>query len=110
MHIIVSDEWLSSCGMQRYCGVKLKVIKHTPMWSPGESMYEVELPEGRPWVVWSIRGVTEVDEPEPVTIEPTPVPEQLIKQGLAKPATDYLSVQSKRKIKRKRHGTETAQS
>jgi hypothetical protein len=93
MHIIVSDQWLNDCGMSRLSGVSLKVIKHTPMWSKGESMYEVELPEGRSWVVWSIRGVKEVDDPSPIVPASEPRPEI---------RTDYLSVVEARKKVRRR--------
>ena len=75
MKILVDDQWLASCGMSRYCGVPMEVTRKTPMWPNDEAMYHVTLPEGQEWCVWSIRGVTEIADPEPVEVTPAPVPD-----------------------------------
>ena len=79
MKIIVGDQWLEDCGMSRFSGIPMDVIKKTNMWPETEAMYRVTLPDGREWCVWSIRGVTEIDDPvavpEPVEVTPAPVPD-----------------------------------
>ena len=82
MKILVDDQWLASCGMSRYCGVPMEVTRKTPMWPNDEAMYHVTLPEGQEWCVWSIRGVTEINDPEPVAAAPEPVIEAVVPKEL----------------------------
>lgn len=61
MKIIVSAEWLKTCGLSRYEGKPMEVISVQPMHGE-EKMYHVINPAGGVWAVWSIRGVTIVQD------------------------------------------------
>lgn len=60
MQVLISPAWLKSIGFSRYIGQPLKVtqIQETPV----GRFYHVTMPNGSPWVIWDVRGVTEIGQ------------------------------------------------
>lgn len=73
MKIKVSREWLKACGRDSSKPGFTDTFEVTRVQEMrnGEKMYHVIDIDGRDWAVWSIRGVTELDETLTVKIDQT---------------------------------------
>jgi hypothetical protein len=57
--VIVSDQWLKACGLLDLSGVALPAVRvNSASWSLMGDCYEVTLPDGSTWAVFTSRGVT----------------------------------------------------